>query len=142
MHAGQTTSAALMPKKLAEPSGSTLELTLTKPHALGDCGTCGVTLADQSGKRKNGVYAVVMGSTFRERTKHVVVTSATGAAAEAGLLVHDELLAFNNEPIESVQHAEGLFLSAAKGEHCLRVRRLGAAVPLVVGKVVGSTSQG
>ena len=101
-----------------------------------------MTLADQAGKRKNGVYAIVMGSTFRERTKHVVVTSATGAAAEAGLLVHDELLAFNNEPIESVQHAEGLFESAAKGEHCLRVRRLGAAVPLVVGKVVGSTSQG
>ena len=90
--------------KLAEPSGSTLELTLTKPHALGDCGACGVTLATAAGKRKNGVYAIVMGSTFRERTKHVVVASATGKAAEAGLLVHDELLAFNNEPIESVHH--------------------------------------
>ena len=112
-------------------------LTLSKDTALSNVG---LELAENKGKRKNGVFAVFMGATVKERTKHIVVTSVRPdlAAAAAGFVPGDELLSFDGEPIESIQQASGLLEMAAQGPHAVRVLRHVAVPTVVVGKVVAS----
>uniref|UniRef100_A0A7S4B2J5 PDZ domain-containing protein n=1 Tax=Chrysotila carterae TaxID=13221 RepID=A0A7S4B2J5_CHRCT len=102
-----------------------ITLLMVKPEALS---ALGVGLHAKTGKRSATFCDVMLGATFLDRKKHVLVERVDVGypAAAAGLQIGDEIISINNEMVSSVCHAEGILQMAGAGTLQLDILRTAA----------------